>query len=71
MVTSLLASGSFLDTMTTFPYIIVHIYYGIDNNDYNNAGILITRMLDTWRLFSLYKFLKYVEDEDNQKLLNN
>jgi hypothetical protein len=57
--------------MTTFPYIIIHSYYGVTNNDYNNVGILITRAFDTWRLFTLYKFLKYIEDEDNQRLTNN
>ncbi|CAI2372794.1 unnamed protein product [Moneuplotes crassus] len=71
IMASLLSMGSFLDFMTTFPYIVVHLSYGITSNDYDNAAVSLTKMFDTWRLFSLYKFLKYVEDEDNRKLLNN
>ncbi|CAI2375890.1 unnamed protein product [Moneuplotes crassus] len=71
LLTSILSMESFLDMLTTFPYIVVHLYNGITNNDHTNIAIALTRMFDTWRLFSLYKFLKYVEDEDNRKLLNN
>jgi len=60
-----------LDFMTIVPYLLMHSYYGITNNDYNNPAILITRMLDIWRLFTLRKFLKFIEDEDRQKLVNN
>lgn len=62
---------SALDFMTIIPYLGVSIYFGITNNDYNNPAILIVRMLDIWRLFTLSKFLRYVEDEDKQRLLYN
>ena len=71
IVSTLLSMSSILDFMTTIPYISVNIYYGITYTDFNNAPILVVSMLDIWRLFTLNKFIKYVEDEDTQKLISN
>ena len=66
-----LSSNSILDFMTTVPYIWVSLSFGITTNDYNNFFIVFTRMFDIWRLFTLSKFIAYIQDEDNQKLLSN
>lgn len=63
-VAFLLSMSSILDIITTFPYIIVTAYYGITNNDYYTEEIVLVRMLDVWRLYSLFKIMKFFE-EDN------
>ena len=54
----LLSMNSMLDIMTIIPYIIVSAYFGITDNDYNNEAIVLVRMMDIWRLYHFFRFVK-------------
>lgn len=57
-----------IEVATTVPYIVVALYYGILNNDFEKVFIMTTRMIVMFRLFLLDKYMEWLVSEHTLKV---
>jgi len=61
-----LSVDSFVDLLTTFPYVVLNLAV----TDIANFWLLLTKMLDLLRLMTINRVIKYIENDINKELSN-